>query len=814
MFNRSFIFFFLPLLFFANNIFSHTIKGKITDKNNEGVPFVTIYLKGTTIGTSSNSKGDYQLEVNAGTYEVIYQVIGYKLHTEKTDVKADITKDIVLEDAAVQLKEVEVGPGKEDPSNEIIRKAQKKRSYYLNQVESYACDVYIKGLQRITKYPKQILGREVNLNNLIDTATGIAYLSESISKYWYEKPDKIKEVLVSSKVSGRNNAFSYNQASDMMFNFYQNLIQTGIAQRGVISPICGSSFLSYKYKFLGSFFENGVWVNKIQVTPKRRADPCFTGVIYICDSTWRLYGVDLFVTKQNQIRFVDTLKITQVFLPVNDSVWLPFTNKFSFVFSVFGFEGNGYYTGIQSNYILNPELAKKFFNGEEWHVNDNSNKRDSSYWDSIRPIPLTLEEKTDYHKKDSLHLIWDSKPYKDSVDKHENRFKFSKLWLGFTWKNSWKNYYVNMSPPVLGFLFSTVQGWNLETKFSFNHWNKDSRKEYEISLKPGYGFSSGRFYLSGESKIDYNPKKLSRLEISAGRELAQFNASNPISPFVNALNSLFDKRNYMKVYEKDFFKLGWRHELYNGFMVYGSAEFAERSPLLNHSGETWVKRDYVYFSNDPQYPSNETFSFERNRKFEVMAAVRLRIRQRYYSRPNQKLNQGSKFPEMNISLRKAIAGVAGSLPEYDLVSFSISDRLNLKRLGRSSYILRAGKFYNSKNMSFIDYKHFNGNQTYFTDFDLQKFQLLEYYTYSNADYFAEGYFNHNFAGFITNKIPLLRKLKLDEIIGARFLYTPGATSTKYAELSAGLKYLLVRGDFVYGVNNGVNRYGFRFGLLF
>ncbi len=787
-----------------------TVSGRITDQNEKPLPFVSIYIKGTTIGSTSNLDGYYSLELNAGNYEFIYQLIGYKLFSEKVSLTKNITRNVTLQEEAVNLKEVEVGPGKEDLAYEIIRKAQKKRSYYLHQVDRYACDVYIKGLQRITAYPKKFLGKEVNLNSIIDTATGIAYLSESVSKFYFEQPDKIKETLLSSKVSGRNNAFSYNQASDLLFNFYQNLMQTGIAQRGVLSPISNTCFLSYKYKFEGSFYENGAWINKISFWPKRKGEPCFTGTLYICDSTWRIYSVDAYVTKDNTLRFLDTLRVSQVFLPVNDSVWMMFSNKFSFSFNTFGFAGNGYYTAIQTNYIVNPEVARKFFNGEMWHVNEDSNKKDSVYWDSIRPIPLTKEEITDYQRKDSLNKVWESKPYKDSVDRRSNRPKISLLWQGYRWKNSWKEYAINVSPPITGFLFNTVQGWNPSSTVSFKKWNKETRKEYEIKLHGAYGLSSKRLYLNTDARFEYNPKKLSVIEISGGRELSQFNTAVPISPVVNAIYSLLDKRNYMKLYSKDFFRIWWRHELVNGLMLYCTGEFSERSPLENNSDETWVNRSYDYTSNIP-FNLEELTSFEKNRKAELNINVRIRIGQRYFTRPNSKITLGSKFPEINISWRKAIPGIAESTADYDLGSISLSDRINMKRIGRGQFLVRAGKFFNTTRMNFMDYKHFNGNQTYFTDFDFQKFQLLDYYAYSTNKYFIEGWYNQNFGGFILNKIPLLKRLKLDEIAGARYCYTEQLKH--YAEFSIGLKYLVARADFVYSINNGISRYGFRFGLL-
>ena len=525
---RTYFFLFALFLIFSNEAVAFTLSGYVRSVNNEPVPFVTIHIKGTTTGVTTNTDGFYALEIPQGKYKVVYQSIGYLVQTIDVNVISDLTLDIVLKEDAVQLKEVEVIPGKEDPAFAIIRKAMKKRESYLKQVNRYECDVYIKGLQRIKRYPKKIMGREINLDNVIDTASGIVYLSESVSKFYFEQPDKIREFLVSSKVSGKNNAFSFNQASDLLFNFYQNLIQTSVTPRGIISPIAGTCLLSYNYRFTGSFYENGVWVNKIQVTPKRKSDPCFSGYIYICDSTWRIYNVDVFVTKENQVRFVDTLRISQVYLPVNDSVWMPFSNKFSFNFGVFGFEGNGYFTGIQSNYLLNPEVSKRFFNGEEWHVNEGSNKKENTYWDSIRPIPLTHEETLDYERKDSLHRIWDSPRYKDSLDKRNNRLQLNAFWEGYSWRSTRKGINFRTAPLLTGFLYNTVQGWNPGLTLFFSKRMKETKKEFQSECRSYYGLSSFEFFISGEVRYEYNPKTNSRITLSGGREASQFNAANAI----------------------------------------------------------------------------------------------------------------------------------------------------------------------------------------------------------------------------------------------------------------------------------------------
>ena len=143
---------------------------------------------------------------------------------------------------------------------------------------------------------------------------GIIYLSESQSKYSFERPDKVHEELISSKVSGSNRAFSYNRASDLDVNFYENIQQWGgLNNRPIISPIADNALFYYNYKYIGETIENCETINKIQLIPKRGYDACFSGYIYILEDSWRIYALDVYITKKQNINFVDTLKINEQF---------------------------------------------------------------------------------------------------------------------------------------------------------------------------------------------------------------------------------------------------------------------------------------------------------------------------------------------------------------------------------------------------------------------------------------------------------------------------------------------------------------------
>ena len=70
----------ITFLFLLFTVFVSTaqIKGIITDKNNEPLSSVSIYLDKTNTGTTSNDNGEYVLTLSKkGNYTVVFQFLGY-----------------------------------------------------------------------------------------------------------------------------------------------------------------------------------------------------------------------------------------------------------------------------------------------------------------------------------------------------------------------------------------------------------------------------------------------------------------------------------------------------------------------------------------------------------------------------------------------------------------------------------------------------------------------------------------------------------------------------------------------------------------
>ena len=81
------------------------------------------------------------------------------------------------------------------------------------------------------------------------------------------------------------------------------------------------------------------------------------------------------------------------------------------------------------------------------------------------------------------------------------------------------------------------------------------------------------------------------------------------------------------------------------------------------------------------------------------------------SRPDGKMNiRNEKYPVLYPTYKKAFAGSEKEY-EYDAVHARMTYDVTLGNKGELGINLKAGKFFNADNISFADYKHFNGNQT-------------------------------------------------------------------------------------------------------
>lgn len=816
----------LPLLFsflFIQNINAGNISGAVTDASGNPLAYASVTVKGTNKGTTANSVGRYNLTLAPGNYTLIAQYIGYA-KTEKTITIGDspVVVDFALEQQMLTLQEVVVKRG-EDPAYEIIRQAIKKRDFYNNQVDSLSVNVYIKGLLRSGGLPKKLMGKPIERSDddgLDSAGKGILFLSESVTQVDLVRPNLVKMRVISSRESGGGMGLSF----PFFINFYQNNVSVfgnNLNPRGFISPIADGAIHYYRFKYEGSFVEDGVMINTITVTPRRKNEPLFRGTIQITEDDWRIHSLNLALSKDQQLELLDTIRISQIHTPVASDIWKTQNQVLAIDINQFGFKVNGSFVNIYSDYVINPGFDKKHFGRTIMKYDTAYNKKDSVWWSTVRPVALEADEKRDFVFKDSINQArrdtLRSRYHLDSLRARKQPITIKKIvWSGqgytFYGKRSTVNW--SMKPLVKGLEYNTVEGVVMNLAQSLSISRAQTKNNLSIALNSRYGFSNQHFNMWGS--VNVAPKSLGYrnrfVKLSGGKRISQFNQDNPIDNLTNAAYTLLAKKNYMKLYENWFGSVEYNNKLESGLRINAKVTYEDRIPVWNTTDFSFFKKEREFLPNHPYELTDMGF----NRHQSLVAGINLSWQpgQHYIEFPNHNVPVGSDAPVFDIDYQRGFSGVFGSDTRFDKWRFSISDNLNLKMGGEFKYRLGIGGFINSDSVGIPDLQHFNGNQTFYNMKYLNSFQLAPYYRYSNAEnFFAFGHAEHHFNGLLTNKIPLLNKLKWHLVAGANTFYVN--RDNYYLELFAGLENILkiFRVDVVTAIQPGLgNTWGVRVGL--
>jgi len=795
------------------------------DSENNPLPFVNIYLENSYKGTTSNDDGNYELEVDRpGDYVIVFQYLGYEtLRKPLTYSGNKQSLSVTLFEATLSLDEV-VLSAKEDPAYRIIRNTIAQQDENLNKISSFTADFYSRGIWRVDSIPERIFGQEVgNFDGALDsTRTGIIYLSETISKIAFKKPDDFKETILASKLSGNDNGFSFNSAQEANFSFYENTLELNAE---IVSPIASNALTFYNYKLDGVFYEGSKLINRISVIPKRSNDRVWKGYIYIVEDDWQLYGVDLTTTGAAiQVPFIKELVFKHNFsFDTKENAWVKRSQTIDFSFGFFGFDGDGRFIAVYSNYDFQPEFNKNSFNNEVLFFDPSANKKDSIFWEKERPIKLTEEEINDYQKKDSLQEKRKSKTYLDSVDSVNNRFKVLDFLTGYSFKNSYNKWELSYEAPLPDVSYNTVQGWNGDAGITFFKWYDDYRTKWWMArFNATYGISEDRLRFTGNITKRFNAVNDLQLTFFGGSEARQFNSNEPISPFVNAISSLFFERNYMKLFELNYGGIAWSQELFNGVRTNLSVSYQERKNLFNTTDYViFPWDDHNFSSNNPLDPTESTDgAFIDHHLIKTLFRANITFGQKYMTYPDGKFNIGNDaYPRLFFEVENAMgADISGY--NYTELKLELSQKVDLNTFGDFHYRTKGGTFFNGDAISFVDFHHFNGNQTRVGSSDVYTnvFNLMPYYSFSTNKSFAEIHAEHHFKGWVTSKIPGLNWLNFHLIVGGHALMTEDRKP--YQEFSIGLdnigwgKYRLLRLDYVTSHYGGQTDGAFVFGLKF
>ena len=821
----------LLVILFPCYLFAGVLRGKVTDDKGIPLPYATIYLEGTTIGVNANINGNYELTVSGGLYKVVCQYIGCKQGTYTLSLSADETVEhnFVLKDLSLEMKEVVIHASAEDPAYPIIRNAIKKRKFHLDQVRSFQTSIYLKGVIRSRAFPGKIFGQKIAGLGVDSLGKGVLYLTEEDADY-YSYAGKEKTVIHSVHESGDPNGLGFSQFPSII-TFYNNNVNVGDESRGYISPISENALFYYKYKLLGQFEEQGRTIYKIQVSRKRAYEPCFDGIIYIVDEDWAIHSLNMTLTKQSGMDEVDTLKVDQLFLPLQKDNWVIKSQVLYFTVNLLGFDITASGVTVYNNQKVNDPIPDSVFASKIISSYDKTaNKKDTSYWTGNRPIPLEKDEKRDFIVKDSIIKKLHDPVYTDSVRRKRNKVKLMNLLVtGSTFSGKeYKNTY-SINSLLLGFNpenminYNIVEGFDLAPKINWKH-RIDSSSYLFTDAALRYGFSNTHF--NAIARIYYATRDKSFLNrswvygVEGGKYVFQYDTDNPVLPWFNTYSDLLYRQNDLKIYERWDAAAFLRRNNGHGLTWFIKASYQQRLPLQNTTTYSFLKgSDEGYSSNVPPHLLQTATAWEKNDAAIINASISYKPGYTYTQYPDYKVANGSSWPLFTLSYDKGIPGIFNSVSNFDKWRFTIQNDIKLKLLGTLRYNIAAGGFLNTAYVSIPDLMHIYGNRGigYASPY-LQSFQFAQYYEFSNKEsFYGEAHIEYHLNGLLSNKIPLLRQARWYLLFGGNAFYA--RQSDYYTEAFAGIDNIgwkLVRPlriDFVQSWDCYMGRNsGIRFGL--
>ncbi|MFD2598875.1 DUF5686 and carboxypeptidase regulatory-like domain-containing protein [Sphingobacterium corticis] len=817
---------YLLLLIAAFPLFINAqIRGIITDETGLPVAGASITIADSYLGSSTNNAGEYEIKLTkAGDYILQVHKIGYQTASKKINYESKtLTTNLQLQPIQQVIETVTIR-NTTNSADRIMREAIKHRKKNGQKYDRYKVDFYSKGVIKMVDLPKKIFGKEVDEDVIDDlqldsTRSGIVYLSETMSEVALDRPNKFTETVKASKVGGDDQGYSFNSAMGTNFDFYANQVTV---LNHIISPLADQAFNYYRFKLLRSFEDGDDLIHEIQVIPRRIAEPVASGSLYIIDQGWQIYAVNVAI-KGSSINepVIDSILIQQqyVYHPT-DAIWAKQTQNIQFKLGIFNLKMAGQFDHVFSNYQFVSSFERGTFGKTLIKVEEQSNKLSDDFWSQNRPLVLKEDESTNYIRRDSIQQVRRSPAYLDSIDRKSNTFTANKMLFGYSHYNREKKRTIGygLLDQVDKIRYNAVQGFvptlNLFARqrrakgFGGTYFNSD------IS----YGFADQKLRFDGSLTHVLNNKARAALTLRGGSNVQQFNSSEPIAPFVNTVASLFFKENFIKLYQRDHIEFAYEQVLAPELSIFATLQYNRRSPLFINTHYSFRDKDKLFESNDPLQPENyNSAPFERHHIAKWRVGSVINPGRRVIDRPDgyQYISR-PYMPTIRVQLEQGFA----SDHDYFFASANVREDVSWQNKGTLQLFARGGVFFDADNMSFIDFKHFNGNQTHIGSSKeyMDRFMILPYYTNSTNQRYIETHAEHHFEGFLLNKIPLLNRLGFTEVIGHHHFSIPNKPS--YQEFTVGLdkigwgKFRVFRIDYVRAIQAGDHQNGWVIGMKF
>lgn len=809
---------------------AQTFEGRVSDEENQAVPFATLYIRELSQGFVTDDNGYYRTQIPVGNYTIDVSSLGYNQQTLTLTIPPKgLQKNIVLSERVYQLREVQITRNNEDPAYTVIRKAIAHAPFYRHYLKSYTAETYLKGSARVKKVP------------------GILKINKDVRKEVKKIEDKLfvmeeqRIVTFTAPNNWDNRVLAYTNSFPE--NIYINIETTNINLYnpklfGKISPLAPGSFSYYKFKLEGCYTENDRLVNKIRIIPRKDSPDLISGHIYIIEELWSVSAANIRFTEMG-IKADVQVNCKEI----NPAVFLPVSVSLSCVFDILGVKADASYLtsmkyssvettgvnlasapsitqavaapvvtsrGVTSKQQKVQEKIDKLAGKEELSTRDayklsrliaerenleadtvrSGNKferpgreyrlkierdslaacKDSAYWANVRSVPLREEEFESYARKAELIAKTDTT---SSGNENERSGRpgnpgFFDLFLnGNTYRTKNRKAWIELKG-----LSSYIPEYN----FADGLW---VGANVEFGVRPSgttrltfipeayYTTARKKWVGKGTADLKYAPRRSGNLVVSGGRVSEDFNKESGEKRWINALASLLFARNEIKFYDRTFAAITNNIEVANGLFLYTGVNWERRALLVNNVANSIFRR-----KAKPNLPENTDYTpMPDNEALTVTASLEFTPAHYYRMVQGRKQYEDPKFPTFTLRYDRAF-GLNGSRPSptYNRIELSARQEIEFGMFNTFYWSVNGGSFWNAEAIQFPDYKHFASTRFQLTERIMNEgFSLLNNYEYATATRWGQANITWQSPYILVKNLPFLRRMRFDEALHVRTL---------------------------------------------
>jgi hypothetical protein len=725
---------------------------------------VSITIKNSAKGGLTEADGRFRITVDKSAQKITFTTTGYHSSTRVLTDNPVQQLTILLSKSYTTLEGVVVNAKKEkyrnknNPAVELIRQVIANKPKNGPRALPYSSYDQYEKIRMLTDAPfakitqNRLLRKFHFMFENVDTSIvpgkslNSLYLQEILSKNYYrQQPEKKKKLILGRK------SVDYGEFIDMKgisgalnmlyddINIYDNTISAFTIQ--FLSPIATLAPSFYYYYIRDTIIENDVKLVKLYFTPRNPEDLLFQGILYITlDGNYAVRSIEFGVSKHTNLNYVRNFKVKQDFERGPGEHYYLKESDMSASFSPFprspGLFGE---RKISILHFSDSVLPYQVFNGLPVDSLVSSSAQPNPFWIEGRPIPLSESESRTYANTDSLLKMRSYKRLMDWVTLY---------FIGY--KSAGK---FDIGPIQKFYSFNPVEGQKfrlggrsnakLSTRFFTDSYlaygSRDERWKYYLSAS---------YSLNNRSIYSY---PFNYFQVSFLRDTKNPGQEDVFSQGNSFLSSITRGYNTNWLYN-DIFRVSYVHEFGNHLSYNLGTKYWKQQPAGSLA--------YVHQPLPGQFDTIPEITTG-----ELSATLRWAPHEHFFQNKSERTNIINKYPIITFQYAKGIRGLYGGEYGYDAFHLNISKRFFLAPFGYFDVSFDAGYLLGSLPFPLLIIHP--ANQSYFYSQHSYNLMNIEEFV---SDHYTGVNIDHFFGGFFFNKIALLKKLRLREVIGAKILY--------------------------------------------